>query len=236
MISRQTTTSYRESFFRSFLFSHAKNFSHALYTARITILLPIFFCIFPSSGYADTDNLVSEILRLARQGDAQAQFSLAMMHDQGYSLPHSPQKAVHWLTKAAEQNLPAACLYLGMKYEFGNGVGQDKKIAERWYKQAARQNWAMAQYLLALLYLDERKTIGELLTAAAWLQQASKQDYPGAREKLQEILQQLTDDEKRRVSAIDLQLIKPTGKSSIRKSRSHSSDEVTSPHAGRPSP
>jgi len=50
-----------------------------------------------------------------------------MMHDQGHTLPRDADKTVYWLSKAAEQNLPVACLYLGMKYEFGNGVGQDKK-------------------------------------------------------------------------------------------------------------
>jgi TPR repeat protein len=189
-------------------FSHAKISFHAYNILRYALFLPFFFCAFCANGYAVSDDLLSETIALAREGNAQAQFSLAMIHDQGYLLPRSPKKAAHWLTKAAEQNLPAACLYLGIKYEFGNGVEQNKKIAEKWYKKPAEKNWAMAQYLLAELYLNEKETTrAQLIDAAAWLQLASEQDYPGAKEKLQEIMQQLMPEEKKLIPDRGLQLI-----------------------------
>ncbi len=163
------------------------------------ILLVFFlFCLVVTNGYTSNgeyDDLIAETIALANQGDAQAQFSLAMMYDEGNLIAGDRQQAILWLTRSAQQNLPAACLYLGMKYAFGNSVKQDIQKAEKLYGQAARQGWAMAQYLLAILYLDNEKERDKQILAAAWLQLASKQHYPGAAEKLQEIVQMLNAGE-----------------------------------------
>ncbi len=148
-----------------------------------------------AQGNENSRNLVTDTMRLAQQGDTEAQFSLALMYDEGRLVDHDSDKALYWLTKAARQNLPAAALYLGMKYEFGNGVQQDKVTAEKWYEKAAVQGWAMAQYLLAMLLLDD-KSVENRINAGAWLKLSGKQEYPGAEEKYLEIEQTLTEHER----------------------------------------
>ena len=178
-------------------FSQAKNsYYHRSYTVFF-ILLFLFSFLPPTLAHGSEDNqdLKAEILDLAQQGDAEAQFSLALMYEEGRTMPHDVQKSVYWLTKAAQQNLPVACLYLGMKFEFGNGVQQDTNVAEKLYEQAAVQGWAMAQYLLAMLLLDER-SIENQINAGAWLKLASEQEYPQAEEKYMEIKQALTEHER----------------------------------------
>ena len=39
----------------------------------------------------------------ANQGDAQAQFNLALLYYHGLGTPHDSKQAVYWYTKAAEQ-------------------------------------------------------------------------------------------------------------------------------------
>ena len=183
-------------------------FSQAKDVALITVFT-LFFIAFTSffllwvslaHGAGSDQNLQVETARLAQQGDAQAQFSLALMYEEGGILPHNVQKNVYWLTKAAQQNLPAACIYLGIKFQFGNGVRKNLDTAAKLYEKAAVQGWAMAQYLLAELLLDEKPTANRLI-AGAWLKIAGEQAYPQAEEKYQYIMGTLTEQEKRQLRA-----------------------------------
>jgi len=178
-------------------FSHAKKKRHHSVYSIFFISFSLFFLLFAAYAQGDDNsrNLVAETTLLAQQGDAESQFSLALMYDEGRLVPHDSGKAVYWLTKAAQRNLAAAALYLGMRYEFGNGVQQNKTTAAKWYEQAAVQGWAMAQYLLAMLLLDER-SIENRINAGAWLKLASEQEYPQAKEKYMEIQQALTEHER----------------------------------------
>jgi len=178
-------------------FSQAKKRHYHTVYSLFFIAFFHFFFLFTTHAQGDdnTRNPVTETTLLAQRGDAEAQFSLALMYDEGRLVPHDSSKAAYWLTKAARQNLPAAALYLGIKYEFGNGVQQDKATAEKWYEQAAVQGWAMAQYLLAMLLLDER-SMENRINAGAWLKLAGKQEYPKAKEKYLEIEQTLTEQQR----------------------------------------
>ena len=44
----------------------------------------------------------------AEQGDAEAQYNLAIMYDKGDGTEQDKQKAVYWYTKAAEQGYASA--------------------------------------------------------------------------------------------------------------------------------
>jgi TPR repeat protein len=169
-------------------FSHAK-YPYLLLTFLLFSLLSPPY-VLPAAEILNTD-LPEATLILAEQGDAEAQFSLYMMYDEGRLMPQDKQNALHWLTKSAQQNLPVSCLYLGMKYEFGNGVPQDNKTAKQYYKKAAEQGWPMAQYFLARLLLKGKESIENKRLAAKWLQLASRKGYPGAKDLLYSINQQI---------------------------------------------
>lgn len=163
-------------------------------------------------GKSDYGDLVDDIIELAEQGDAQAQFSLGMIYDEGMLLPGNKQLAVFWLTSAAEQRLPAAALYLGMKYAFGNGVARDEKVAEHWLILAAGQGWAQAQYLLAQMYLDQGGESRERLRATAWLQLAAASGYPGAAEQVDKLVQTMTDSERQTLARFKREFEEAMGK------------------------
>ena len=56
---------------------------------------------------AGTEELV-ELRRLAEQGDADAQFKLGFMYDNGEGVPEDDTEAVKWFRMAAEQRHPKA--------------------------------------------------------------------------------------------------------------------------------
>jgi TPR repeat protein len=74
---------------------------------------------------------------LAEQGDARAQFSYGLLHENGDGVLRDYAKARQWYEKAAAQGDAKAQLYLGLQYSFGQGVPMDVVEAYMWYSLAA---------------------------------------------------------------------------------------------------
>jgi hypothetical protein len=73
-----------------------------------------------------------QFLEAAEQGDATAQYNLALMYDSGKDIPQDDAEALRWYNKAAEQGHSAAQYNLSMVYLFGKGVTQDTVAAYKW--------------------------------------------------------------------------------------------------------
>jgi len=74
---------------------------------------------------------------MAKAGDIEAQFNLGLAYsrgERGYNQNH--QKALHWLTVAAERNYPPAENNLGVYYALGRGVPVDISKAHFWFNRA----------------------------------------------------------------------------------------------------
>tara|TARA_B110000014_G_C19986057_1_gene510628 strand:- start:271 stop:780 length:510 start_codon:yes stop_codon:yes gene_type:complete len=74
---------------------------------------------------------------LAKQGDADAQFSLGVMYEKGEGVAKDNKAAVKWYTLAAEQGLADAQFNLGVMYANGTGVIKDNVYAHLWWNIAA---------------------------------------------------------------------------------------------------
>jgi len=83
----------------------------------------------------------------ANQGDADAQFNLALLYKLGAGIPKDIKQAVYWYTKAAEQGHVNAQYSLGSLYLDGDGqeVPKDFKQAVYWYTKAAEQGHYFAK-------------------------------------------------------------------------------------------
>jgi len=81
---------------------------------------------------------------LADQGDARAQFSFGLLHENGDGVPRDYTKARQWYEKAAAQGDAKAQLYLGLQSSFGQGVPMDLVEAYMWYSLAAGNGNAYA--------------------------------------------------------------------------------------------
>ena len=98
------------------------------------------------------DNSIEAIRTRANAGDADAQFNLGLMYDNGRGVPQDDGEAVAWYRQAAEQGHASAQFNLGVAYRDGQGVPQDDVEAERWWRKAAMQGDAEAQFNLGLAY------------------------------------------------------------------------------------
>jgi TPR repeat protein len=77
-----------------------------------------------------------ELLRLAEQGDAKAQYNLGVMYRKGHGVPKNDAEAVNWYRKAAEQGYVDAQYNLGFMYHTGEGVPYDYAKAYMWWSLA----------------------------------------------------------------------------------------------------
>ncbi len=69
---------------------------------------------------------------LAKDGNAEAQYTLGMMYRAGRGVPHDYKEARKWYLLAAEQGHPVAQFYLGWMYAGGRGVPKDFVQSHMW--------------------------------------------------------------------------------------------------------
>ena len=75
---------------------------------------------------------IEQTKSLAKQGDANAQYILGLMYDNGKGVPQDYKEAVKWLRMSADQGYALAQCFLGLMYDEGKGVPQDYKKAYAW--------------------------------------------------------------------------------------------------------
>jgi TPR repeat protein len=114
-----------------------------------------------SSEFEDT-------LTLANQGDAEAQFNLGRMYDNGHVTERNILKAIKWYKKAAEQDSAGAQHNLGVIYAFGQGVPVNHNEAFRWFTKSANQGVADSQYNLGACYFYGQGTKENKSKAFNW--------------------------------------------------------------------
>ena len=81
----------------------------------------------------DYETAYKLILPLAEQGDADAQFNLALMYEDGLGVPQDYKEAVRLYRLSAEQGFAIAQFNLGVMYYNGQGVPQDYVLAHMWW-------------------------------------------------------------------------------------------------------
>ena len=88
---------------------------------------------FEGKHFSTAANLLAP---LADNGDAEAQYNLGVMYDEGTSVEQDLGKAAEWYRKAAEQGFVDAQANLGLMYFHGQGVSQDYQAAAHWLNLA----------------------------------------------------------------------------------------------------
>lgn len=116
----------------------------------------------------------------AEQGDANAQFTLGEIYEQGRGVSQSFAEALKWYQASAKQGFVAAQSILGYLYQYGEGVERNPQAAFMWNLKAAEQGDAYAQHNLAVMY-DEGIEIPENnVEAVKWYRKAADQGYDRA--------------------------------------------------------
>lgn len=101
---------------------------------------------------------VDFVRQKANQGDAEAQFQLAVIYQNGRLIQQDQQQAREWLLKAAQQGHVKAMFNLGVTYGDGLGVPVDDAEAFKWYQAAANEGDPRAHFNLGSFYIAGRGT------------------------------------------------------------------------------
>jgi TPR repeat protein len=123
----------------------------------ICFMLGLFSVCLPQKVLAVSDEKITSFQLYqtkANQGDADAQFNLALLYYHGVGTPRDIRYAIYWYTKAAEQGHANAQYKLGRLYMYGYGeeVQEGHKLAVYWLTKASEQGLVQAQYNLGHMY------------------------------------------------------------------------------------
>ena len=112
----------------------------------LLVILSVSVCIatFLGCGNSAPVDDTALLRQAAKQGDAEAQFSLGWMYANSDGV-HRSRGAVIFYHMAAEQGHAAAQYNLGNMYSDGKVVPEDDAEAVKWYRKAAEQGNAEAQ-------------------------------------------------------------------------------------------
>ena len=88
------------------------------------------------STLAYDDRLTAE-LPAAEQGDAEAQYKIGWMYQEGQGVEQDFKEALKWFQKSAEQGHADGQTSLGGMYYSGEGVEQDNATSYAWWNIAA---------------------------------------------------------------------------------------------------
>jgi TPR repeat protein len=88
----------------------------------------------------------------ANEGNAEAQFNIAVMYSRGEGVAQNNAKAIEWYTHSADQGYAPAQYNLGAAYLDGQIVKGSEALAASWWLKAAKQGFVQAQFNIGSLY------------------------------------------------------------------------------------
>jgi uncharacterized protein len=134
--------------------------------------------IFSTPANANDADTFNAMVALAQKGDAEAQYHVGMMYNNGIGTQRDLKQAFEWFQKAAAANDPLGAYKLGCYYD-GQGAGvveSDAHEALKYKLVSAKAGYALAQHDVALLYRRQENSE----EAVKWWKMAGDQGYPMA--------------------------------------------------------
>lgn len=140
--------------------------------------LAVFCLLFATLAHASDADTLKAMVALANKGDAEAQYHVGMMYNNGIGSQQDPKQAFEWFQKSTESNDPLGAYKLGCYYagQFAGVVATDPDAALKYKLVAAKAGYALAQHDVAILY--DRQ--GNQEEALKWWKMAGDQGYPSA--------------------------------------------------------
>jgi len=140
----------------------------------IVLSYTLIFLLLPKSSIAGK---IDELSSMAKQGQVEAQFTLAEACYFGKDIKKNLPQAFFWYEKAAQQGHPKAQRALGSMYKLGIGTAKEPVKAAYWYQKSAEQGLARAQTNLGILYETGEGVAQNHDTARKWYEKAAEQGY-----------------------------------------------------------
>ena len=144
-----------------------------------------------SSQQTDSANFQETLIK-AERGNADAQYKLGVMYDQGQGVPKDYKEAVKWYRLSAEQGHAKAQINLGVMYVDGYGIPQDNQKAVKWFRLSADQGYAKAQYNLGVMYVNGDGVSQDYVLAYMWFHIAGSYGHKNAVANREILKQEMT--------------------------------------------
>jgi TPR repeat protein len=141
----------------------------------ITLAFSLFLS-FSMPANANEARTFNAMMALANKGDAEAQYHVGMMHNNGIGTQKDPRQAFEWFQKSTASGDPLGAYKLGCYYD-GQGAGvvtSDSNEALKYKLVSAKAGYALAQHDVAILY-DKQ---GNPEEALKWWKTAGDQGFP----------------------------------------------------------
>lgn len=122
----------------------------------------------------------AETKALAEKGDAEAQYHLAYLLEEGLGTKPDAVEAVKWCRKSAEQGHADAQYSLAQTLRIGDLVAPDMKEAFGWYMKAAQQGHKEAEYSLSICYFRGDGVAVDLNESRRWSLIAAEHGVAGS--------------------------------------------------------
>jgi TPR repeat protein len=132
--------------------------------------------VFSMPAHANDADTFNAMVALANKGDAEAQYHVGMMHNNGIGTQKDPKQAFEWFQKSTASNDPLGAYKLGCYYagQFAGVVPFDSNEALKYKLIAAKAGYALAQHDVAVHY-GRQENFEE---AVKWWKLASDQGLP----------------------------------------------------------
>lgn len=141
----------------------------------IAFIVIAFFAAGSLSSHQEA-RLFTAIMKQADQGDAEAEYHIGMMYNNGIGITQDAKQAFTWFQKSAEGGDPLGAYKLGCYYagQAGDVIPTDKAKALRYKLIAAKAGYMLAQFDVAGLYMEQKK----YAEAFKWVSESAKQGFP----------------------------------------------------------
>src|SRR5271156_5579407 len=125
-----------------------------------------------------TPSDVTKIATHAEAGDAEAQYWLGQIYEDGHLVKKDDELARKWTEKSADQYFEAA------EYAMLRWAGRDRVKEELWLHRAAEDGEAHAGFWFGEAYEHNKFGTTDLVEAAKWFRMSAEQGDPDAQVSL----------------------------------------------------
>jgi uncharacterized protein len=153
------------------------------------------------NSFESNQNAFDEWLNLAEEGDANAQYNIALMFADavyyyesvneisGDDVNGNKKSSFYWSNKSANQGNIEAQFLLGKSYYYGEGILMNPPLGIQYITLSAQQGYAPAQERLGEYFAKGEKVEKSLELAAFWTRKAFENDSidPYAEERAQRL-------------------------------------------------
>jgi TPR repeat protein len=130
--------------------------------------------------------IYTQLLDLAKAGDAQAQSQMGYIYNQGIYVDEEKEQSLSWYLMAAKGGDINSQYNLGCIYRDGDGIEVNINHSVNWFTKAADQGDINAQFSLGWLF-EMNVAIVDFNKSAYWYQRAADQGDKEAKDNLERL-------------------------------------------------